>query len=371
MFPTYRAGSVLERVWRGAVGLAAVAGGLVVRRPDLVHLKLASRGSFARKIVVGALSRARGVPVLVHVHGGGFDRFVTSAPAPVRAMARWLLEGNPRVLSLSERWAERLRPLFPRARIEVLSNPVEVERFADLARERFEAHAGGAAPPPRALFLGELVERKGVYDLVAAWAEVARAVPGARLVMAGNGEIERVRRAAADAGVAGLVDTPGWVGPEEKRRLLREATLFVLPSFIEGVPISLLEAMAAGLPSVVTPVGGVLDAVTDRQEALVVAPGDRPGLARAIVQVFESPALARALGGTARLRVEAFDVVAYADRLDAIYRELIGRPAGAPRGGDRQAAPAPSAAADGRAPGTPGAAGAAGAAGALRHEAAR
>jgi glycosyltransferase involved in cell wall biosynthesis len=155
---------------------------------------------------------------------------------------------------------------------------------------------------------------------------VTRAVPGARLVLCGSGEIEKVGAAARAAGVFDLVETPGWVGFEEKRRRLGEATLFVLPSYIEGVPISLLEAMAAGLPSVVTPVGGVLDAVTDGQEALVVPPGDVAALARAILQVLESPQLARALGGSARLRVEAFDVAVYADRLDVIYRHILGGP---------------------------------------------
>jgi glycosyltransferase involved in cell wall biosynthesis len=327
MFPTYRRGSVVARVWRGAMGLGRIALGLVVRRPDLVHMKVASRGSFARKVTVGALCRLRGVPVLVHVHGGGFDRFVEGSSGPVQRLAHWLLESTPQVLSLSERWAERLRPLFPRARIDVLTNPVEVARFDDLARARF-ASAAERPGEPMALFLGDVIERKGVYDLVAAWAEVVRAVPDARLVLCGTGEIDRVRAAAEAAGVGDRVELKGWVGHEEKRHLLGAATLFVLPSYIEGVPISLLEAMAAGLPSVVTPVGGVLDAVADGSEALVVAPGDRAALARATIRILTSPALARSLGEGARRRVEGFDIGAYADRLDRVYRSIL---EGAPR----------------------------------------
>ncbi|MEO6463299.1 MAG: glycosyltransferase [Candidatus Eisenbacteria bacterium] len=331
MLSTHRTGSVASRLLHGGVGLGKVALGLALRKPDLVHLKVASRGSFARKLIVGGMCRLRGVPVLVHVHGGGFDRFVRESRGPVRRLAHWLLDGTPQVLSLSERWAERLRPLFPRARIDVLINPVEVARFADLCRDRFAAagRADEPAAPPTALFLGDLVERKGVYDLVAAWPDVARAVPGARLVLCGSGELDRVRAAARNAGVQDLVDVPGWIGFEEKRRRLREATLFVLPSYIEGVPISLLEAMAAGLPSVVTPVGGVLDAVTDGQEALVVEPGDFTALAQAMIQVLQSRALARALGGSARRRVEAFDITVYAEHLDRIYRMILGSRASA------------------------------------------
>jgi len=334
MFPTYRAGSVLGRLYRAALGITAIAFGLVVRKPDLIHIKVASRGSFARKLMVGGMARLRGVPILVHVHGGGFDQFVAESPSLVRALARWLLESTPQVLSLSERWAEKLRPLFPNSRIEVLANPVEVSRFAGIAQQRFDAQDRGEAPadPPTALFLGDLLERKGIYDLIAAWADVVRDVPGARLVLAGSGELDRARAAAEAAGVSALVEIPGWIGFAEKLRRMAEASLFVLPSYTEGVPISLLEAMAAGLPSVVTPVGGVLDAVTDGQEALVVAPGDRAELARAIVQVLRSPALARALAATARQRARAFDVIVYADRLEAIYRSILELPSAQSRG---------------------------------------
>ncbi len=325
MFPTYRAGSVLGRLYRGGLGIGAIAVGLVLRKPDLIHIKIASHGSFARKLVVASLARTRRVPVLVHVHGGGFDQFVAESPAVVRALARWLLESTPQVLSLSERWAEKLRPLFPNAHIEVLANPVEVARFAAVAQQRFDAlDRGEALPPPlTALFLGEVLERKGIYDLIAAWRDVVRDVPGARLILAGTGELERARAAAEAAGVSPLVDLPGWIGFSDKLRAMAQASLFVLPSYTEGVPISLLEAMAAGLPSVVTPVGGVLDAVTDGQEALIVAPGDRAALARAIVQVLRSPELARALGATARRRAADFDVVVYAERLERIYHSIL------------------------------------------------
>ena len=328
MFPTYRAGSIAERLYRAALGISGIAAGLMVRPPDLLHIKVASRGSFARKLTVSWMARLRGVPVLVHVHGGGFDQFVADSPAIVRALARWLLESTPQVLSLSERWAEKLRPLFPNAHIDVLANPVEVARFDAVAQERFAAFDRGETPaePPTVLFLGDLVERKGIYDLIAAWPDVVREVPGARVVLAGAGEIERARAAAEAAGVAGLVEIPGWIGFGEKLRRLAEARLFVLPSYTEGVPISLLEAMAAGLPSVVTPVGGVLDAVTDGREALVVAPGDRAALARAIVQILRSPPLARALAATARQRAADFDVVVYADRLEEIYHAILAGP---------------------------------------------
>jgi glycosyltransferase involved in cell wall biosynthesis len=327
--PTYAPGSMLGRLYRGALGILQIGTVLLFKKPDLVHIKVASGGSFARKIAVGTICRVRRVPVLVHVHGGGFDHFITHAPRQVRALAHWWFDGTPQVLTLSDRWAARLAPIFPHARIDVLPNPVEVAIYHDLSRARF------AAPPatptaPLAVFLGDLLPRKGAFDLVEAWPRVLERFPETRLVLAGLGDAEGLAARAEELGVGHRVELPGWVELPEKRRLLGEATLFVLPSHIEGVPISLLEAMASGLPSVVTPVGGILDAVTDESEALVVPVGDVAAIARGVIRILESPELARRLGLAARTRVDQFDLPAFADHLDRIYRQILtesGRPA--------------------------------------------
>jgi glycosyltransferase involved in cell wall biosynthesis len=325
MLPTYAPGSMLGRLYRGAVGIIQVGTVILLKKPDLVHVKVASGGSFARKIVVGAICRLQGVPVLVHVHGGGFDSFLRRAPGFVRGLAHWWFDGTSQVLTLSDRWAAKLKPMFPNARIDVLPNPIEVARYEDLAQDRFARPLDAAPPPaPVALFLGDLLERKGAHALVRAWPEVVRRFPDARLVLCGTGDSAGLRALATSLDVADRVELPGWVDLAEKRRRLAAATAFVLPSHIEGVPISLLEAMASGLPSVVTPVGGILDAVSDEAEALVVPVGDDPALACAILRLFESPALARRLGEAARARVDEFDVGAFSLQLDRIYRRILG-----------------------------------------------
>ncbi len=335
MLPTYTAGSMVQRVRRGALGILQVGTMILLRRPDLVHVKVASGGSFARKLTVGALCRARGVPVLAHVHGGGFDRFLATSPRWVSRLARWWFTGTAEVLTLSDRWAARLAPIFPNAHIDVAANPIETRLYEDLARARFADPVGEPKPadaPRMALFLGDVIQRKGVFDLVEAWAEVVARFPAARLVFAGTGAADAVRAAAAARGIAHAVELPGWVELAEKRRLLGAADLLVLPSYIEGVPISLLEAMASGLPSVVTPVGGVLDTVADELEALIVPVGDRAALARAIERVFESPALARRIGEAAHRKVAEYDIEVYVDHLDAVYERIIAR---GPRRGRR------------------------------------
>jgi glycosyltransferase involved in cell wall biosynthesis len=113
-----------------------------------------------------------------------------------------------------------------------------------------------------------------------------------------------------------------WIDAHERDRLLNESDVFVLPSYAEGVPMSLLEAMAAGLPCITTPVGGIPDVFTHGVEGLLVPPGDAAQL-RAAMSTFIGDEPARlAAGRRAHESARAFDVHAYARRLADIYQRI-------------------------------------------------
>ena len=129
---------------------------------------------------------------------------------------------------------------------------------------------------------------------------VRSAVPDVRLACAGDGDRIGVARYAENLGIAEAVKFTGWVGPSGKRALLEHAAVFALPSYEEALPVSLLEAMSAGVPVVATPVGGIVEVVVDRASGLLVAPGDTAGLERALTRLLVEPALAARLGAAAR-----------------------------------------------------------------------
>jgi glycosyltransferase involved in cell wall biosynthesis len=147
-------------------------------------------------------------------------------------------------------------------------------------------------------------------------------------VLAGNGDVEALRRLAAPLN-AGTQEDPvervrvlSWIDTDERDRLLAESDVFVLPSYLEGVPMSLLEAMAAGLPSVTTPVGGIPDVFTHGREGLMVSPGDRAQLTSALAQLIRDRELRLACGQRAQERVRSHDVHAYALNLSGIYQRI-------------------------------------------------
>ena len=203
----------------------------------------------------------------------------------------------------------------------------------------------GAGAGPLVVCVARLQPEKGVGDLVDAAAALRERIPGVRVVVAGDGpERERLEQRIAAAGLGGAVALLGRRG--DVGDLLAAADAFCLPSWHEGVPLSVLEAMSAGLPCVATDVGGVGELLAHGEAGLLVPPRRPPALADALARVLADPVLAVRLGTAARERAAAEHAPAVvARRFAALYRELAGLPPLEAPGAAAAAArpPAPSA----------------------------
>lgn len=319
-FPSVGEGSPLTKL-RGALTdnarfLDALAGGY---RPDLFHIHLSWHTSFYRKLAWFIEARRTGRPVIVHLHMPDIGAFFRTGRAHAAAMA-WMFRRADRVVALTEAMAAELRALFgPGPRIEVLYNPVELEPLSAPPRPRTDH--------PTVLFLGEIGHRKGAFDLIAAAELVLAAAPGARFQLYGNGEVERARAEVAARGLSPAVEVPGWISGPARLEALRTAHLLVLPSYQEGLPMSILEAMGAGLPVVATPVGGVAEAVIDGETGALVQPGDVAGLAAALTRLVQDPALRLRQGAAGRrLAEERFDLDVITEQLRGLWAEVARTP---------------------------------------------
>jgi glycosyltransferase involved in cell wall biosynthesis len=179
------------------------------------------------------------------------------------------------------------------------------------------AREGG---PGVILFVGRLRTRKALAVLLEALPRVRARLPGARLVVVGDGE----QRAAVAAqvrrlGLEGAVELTGALGRDATRQWFQRADVLCLPSLYEGFPMVILEAMAEALPVVATAVAGVPEAVRPGETGLLVAPEDATALAAALVAVLEDPEGARAMGAAgAALLAERFTI----ERTTAAYVAL-------------------------------------------------
>ncbi len=246
-----------------------------------VHLHLTARGSALRDCgIIGAALAAR-CPVLVQLHGAGFERTHGGA------LFGRMLEHAACIVIPCESMRAWVRSVARRAHTVCLPTPVSCE-LQTSSRQNL------------VLFLGRMEPAKGIYDLLEAVAALRPAVPDVRLVCAGDGDRVAVARYAERLGIADAVKFTGWVGPSGKRALLEAAAAFALPSYEEALPVSLLEAMAAGVPSVASAVGGIPEVLVDGVSGFLVAPGDKAKLERALRQLLTERELAGRIGAAAR-----------------------------------------------------------------------
>ena len=283
-------------------------------RPAVVHVHSASRASFYRKSLLLAIARCCGCATVFHLHGAEFRQFVQDESGP---LARWwirrTLSKSSTVITLSESWAKFLRELAPAAHVRVIANSVRVPAQANAAQEQFG----------RILFLGRADRRKGIFELLAAVSQLAPQFPAVRLIIGGDGDLEQVARVAQQLGVVDRVSILGWIGPVQREAELAQAAVFCLPSYDEGLPMAMLESMAAGKAVVVTPVGGIPEAIVDGQNGLLVAPGDADALAAALRKLFDDEQLRQHLAAGARATiVSRFGTEVVMEKMAAMYREL-------------------------------------------------
>lgn len=285
-------------------------------KSDLAHIHTCSGLTFFLDGMLLVLARLRGVPVVLHVHGARFDDFLDGLPASGQGLARWLARRAQSVVVLSQEWQQRLAGRLPGANLQVVANGVP-------ATPMNRSQTGDQ--DVLYLFLGNLGTRKGVPVLLEA---VSLSTANWRLALAGGEEepgfTEWTRAEIARRKMGDRVQVLGPVIGAAKLDLLRSASAFVLPSLAEGLPMALLEAMAAQLPVVVTAVGAMPGVIKSGCEGYLVPPGDAPALAAAMDQLAASASDRQRMGlAAAQACDQAYGVERMVDALFAIYSQLV------------------------------------------------
>ena len=249
----------------------------------VLHVHSASRASFWRKCAFMSIGLAAGCPILLHLHGGAFRRFYADECGPARRyVVRFFLERAVRIIVLSEATRAWMQTVSRNARVVCIPNP------APPATNRIR-YLKNRVGPHFLLFVGRIEREKGVFDLLEAFRAVRESVPGLALVCAGEGDREGLARRAAELGVRDRLHLPGWLDAAEIQYLLERAAAFVLPSHVEGQPMSLIEAMFMRTPVVATRVGAIPELVKDRVTGYLVDPGDLAALEQSLREVLLEP----------------------------------------------------------------------------------
>ncbi|MFH1069211.1 MAG: glycosyltransferase family 4 protein [Candidatus Glassbacteria bacterium] len=292
----WREASLPVRLLASAALYLRLMARVILTQPRIVHIHCSSGRSFYEKSVLAAACRLLGKKTVLHVHGGGFQEFYRSSP--LKPLIRFLLGRPHAVAAVAPFWKERLEQLG-RAVTLVVPNCADYD-FFEVAED----------PAGRRLlvFIGDLTEDKGVFVLLEAIRALRERGFSSPCVLAGRIQAgpgsRRFEEAVGDRRL-GEVRVVRNAGGKEVRELLAQAAVFVLPSRSEGLPIAMLEAMAAGVPVVASRVGGIPDAVTDGVEGCLVAVDDAAALADKIAALLADDRLRQDMGSRARERALA------------------------------------------------------------------
>lgn len=295
--------------------LSRLALALVRYRPSLAHIHTSSSGSFYEKSAMALLCRVAGVRTILHIHSGRFESFYRESRC--RWLIRFCLDRAGAIVTVSPRWSGFFSTVTS-SRIETVPNcPAEVFFDAESSPGKNRSM----------VFSGLLCGYKGVPELFEAVRLLRERGLDNPLVLlgesGGDGDLENYRTQSRDMGLRN-VSFSGEVSSEIVAGTLSDAAVFVLPSHEEGLPIAMLEAMAAGLPVVVTPVGGVPDAVQDGVNGFLVPAGDCRALAGRLELLLRDPDLRQKMGAANREKARlCYHPETSARVLAGLYRSLI------------------------------------------------
>ncbi len=305
---------------RGTLAGAFVLAGTMLRLPidrlrgkKIVHVHYAAHRSWTRKAMLMKYARLLGYCVVAHCHTGHLPALVDRLG--VDTVRSVLTRADVNVV-LSRRWKDYFSETLGIDNAVVLNNIVA---HPDLSLSGKDADGVFTF-----LFLGLLVEAKGIFDLIEAASRLKKGASAPfRIIVGGNGDVERFKAAVSAAGVEDVIDFRGWIGGEAKDKAMATCDALVLPSYAEGMPIAILEAMSYGKPVVATEVGGIPEIVDGN--GVLFAPGDVDALAAAMSRYITDPALARAEGKKGPILVEPFYAEAVGRKLEEIYEQAINR----------------------------------------------
>lgn len=285
------------------------------RQPHLLHAHFATSEKPALQ-----LAAALDVPLIVTFHGHDIAKRPRNRAHSERRQALFHRVG--RAIAVSDFIADRLREAgCPEEKIAVHHIGVDTDVFKP----------GNAVRKPRVLFVGRLVAKKGLDHLLRAFPAIQKQVPGAELVIVGDGPLRGQHEELA----ASLGLTPKFTGvqsPDEVRGWLQTSQVLAAPSVVtetgdaEGLPITIMEALATGLPVVAFPSGGSADGIRDGETGFVLGSGDEAGLADAIVRLLQDDAERARMSANARVfALDHFSVTRQTAELERIYDEVLAR----------------------------------------------
>lgn len=247
-------------------------------RPDVAHVHTSHAFSFFRSsFYVLFISYIWRRPVVLHIHGSAFDEFAETDSRLLSFYQSIVFSATSRVIILGDYWYEEMSQYIDEQKLVIIPNAV--------APEKYDPTFGSGTPS--IVFISDLMARKGVYEIIEAIDGINESSDFDFTVeLGGLGSLSNEFQSLANRHAN--VTYHGYVSEEKKRELLNEGIIYLLPSYAEGLPIAMLEAMAGGNAIISTNVGSIPEVINE-ENGIIINPGDANALKKAIRSLLEDP----------------------------------------------------------------------------------
>lgn len=285
---------------------------------DLVHIHLSEPPSAMRKIIFVWLAKLFSKKTVIHFHSFSVETTIRSKYA---FLYKFLFARADRVVVLSEYWKKEVEAVFPFVKVQVIYNPCPSSRSISSLNSNPSCTQSKKCS---ILYAGTICHRKGYDDMIKAFARIAMKYPDWQIVFAGNGEVEKGKLLAKELNVSDQVVWLGWVNGLDKEKAFRDATVFCLPSYAEGFPMSVLDAWSFGLPVITTPVGGIPDVSKDGKNMLLFSPGDVEKLSNCMERIITDRNLRESIAKeSVRFAETMFNINTINKQIGDLYNQLL------------------------------------------------
>lgn len=310
---SYRNGSKWEKLAKALKGYLLFFREMILNKPDIVHIHSSFGPSFYRKMPFIYMACFRGVPVINHIHGAEFETFYLKASDRKKRRIRKVYGKCTMLIALSEEWKRNLESVVSPEKITVIENYCKIPDLSGTEKKK------------QILFLGEIGKRKGCYDIPEIYGRVLEKGERLPLIMAGDGELAEVKKLFEDRDLQKDISFPGWVRGADKDKCLKESGIFLFPSYYEGMPMAVLEAMAYGMAIVTTRVGGIPHLLEDGVNGYLCEPGDIEGLSKRLLELSKDGDKRRKMGERARQKaIEEYSMESHIKKLMDLYDRVKG-----------------------------------------------
>lgn len=272
--PTYKDNNNVIKILYFIIAYIRILISIIFYKPDIIHIHMSYKGSFSRAYIIQKLSILFKRKNIIHLHGSEFKKWYDSIADRKKEKVRLLLKNANEFIVLGNQWNDIIKEIEPNTNTIVLNNSVSIPE----TKAKFKK-------AKTLLFLGVLIKRKGVHDLI----ESLRGIEETnyKLLIAGTGSEEMVLKELVNKYNLKNIEFLGWIDTEEKERLLLESQFMILPSYNEGLPMSILESMSYGVPVLSTYVGDIPSVIQNEDNGYLFNSGNIDELRNYLKKIIE------------------------------------------------------------------------------------